>query len=129
MSRRNVRQRIAPFPPTHPSGCEPPPPTHTHHHWHPISSRGARCECYPGWLGFDCDEFFLSASVANGRTNERGGAAGFSLALARRPLGVVTCALAVTDASEGSVPPAVEIAPDSWRAAEVGHGSLAFNLK
>ena len=80
----------------------------------------ARCVCDPGWIGFDCAGYFLSASDADGHTDERGGTAGFTLALARRPLGVVTCALAVTDASEGSVPPVVEITPDNWRAAEVG---------
>ena len=85
-----------------------------------------RCMCSPGWLGFACDVFFLSASPASGPVGERGVEhASISLALARRPSAPVTCLLAVTDGSEGAVDPDVTFDRGNWAAAQVRRQSIS----
>ena len=79
-----------------------------------------RCSCAEGWLHFDCGEYFLAASPANGVTDELGlRRASFGLALARGPREPVTCSLSVDDATEGVAPESVTLGAENWRAAMV----------
>ena len=62
----------------------------------------------------------MLASAASGSVNELGDErASFTLALVRRPLAPVVCALSVDDASEGSVPADVTLDADNWHDAQV----------
>ena len=67
----------------------------------------------------------MAASAAAGGVDELGGQrASFTLALGRRPLAPVVCALSVDDASEGAVPADVTLDGGNWRGAQARWGAF-----